>query len=134
MGTIVNGKILSLSFFPPFLYIPPSLSLSLLQAYRKRTNFYKHFTIVERINFDDFENFLFNFNSSTIFTEDGFFFSINRYQSTKDAPCRIKGDRPCPPSKYRTPSGTCNNVRHPVWGARSAPFLKMLPPAYSDGE
>lgn len=132
MGTIVNGKILSLSFFPPFLYIPPSLSLS--QAYRKRTNFYKHFTIVERINFDDFENFLFNFNSSTIFTEDGFFFSINRYQSTKDAPCRIKGDRPCPPSKYRTPSGTCNNVRHPVWGARSAPFLKMLPPAYSDGE
>ncbi|PBC26298.1 Peroxidasin [Apis cerana cerana] len=55
-----------------------------------------------------------------------------RYQNTKDAPCRIKGDRPCPPSKYRTPSGTCNNVRHPVWGARSAPFLKMLPPAYSD--
>lgn len=68
----MNGKILSLSFFPPFLYIPPSLSLS--QAYRKRTNFYKHFTIVERINFDDFENFLFNFNSSTIFTEDGFLF------------------------------------------------------------
>lgn len=127
------GKFFLFPFSPLFCTFPP-LSLSLLQAYRKRTNFYKHFTIVERINFDDFENFLFNFNSSTIFTEDGFFFSINRYQSTKDAPCRIKGDRPCPPSKYRTPSGTCNNVRHPVWGARSAPFLKMLPPAYSDGE
>ncbi|XP_078034406.1 uncharacterized protein LOC144468658 [Augochlora pura] len=50
-----------------------------------------------------------------------------------DAPCRIKPDRPCPPSKYRTPSGACNNVRHPVWGARGAPFLKALPPAYSDG-
>ncbi|KZC13921.1 Peroxidasin [Dufourea novaeangliae] len=50
-----------------------------------------------------------------------------------DAPCRIKPDRPCPPSKYRTPSGVCNNVRHPVWGSRGAPFLKVLPPDYSDG-
>ncbi|XP_031831512.1 uncharacterized protein LOC116426555 [Nomia melanderi] len=50
-----------------------------------------------------------------------------------DAPCRIKPDRPCPPSKYRTPSGACNNVRHPVWGTRGAPFLKALPPAYADG-
>ncbi|XP_043527129.1 uncharacterized protein LOC122537740 [Frieseomelitta varia] len=52
---------------------------------------------------------------------------------SNDAPCRIKPDRPCPPSKYRTPSGACNNVRHPVWGARGAPFLKLLPSAYSDG-
>ncbi|KOX68884.1 Peroxidasin [Melipona quadrifasciata] len=51
---------------------------------------------------------------------------------SNDAPCRIKPDRPCPPSKYRTPSGACNNVRHPVWGARGAPFLKLLPSAYSD--
>nr|XP_012145980.1 PREDICTED: uncharacterized protein LOC100880086 isoform X3 [Megachile rotundata] len=59
-----------------------------------------------------------------------------RYQNrpdSSDAPCRIKQERPCPPSKYRTPSGTCNNVRHPIWGARGAPFLKLLPPAYSDG-
>lgn len=53
---------------------------------------------------------------------------------SNDAPCRIKPDRPCPPSKYRTPSGACNNVRHPVWGARGAPFLKLLPSAYSDGK
>ncbi|XP_053999872.1 uncharacterized protein LOC128887698 [Hylaeus anthracinus] len=52
---------------------------------------------------------------------------------SKDAACRVKPDRPCPPSKYRTPSGVCNNVRHPVWGSRGAPFLKLLPPAYSDG-
>ncbi|XP_043261638.1 uncharacterized protein LOC122402694 [Colletes gigas] len=51
----------------------------------------------------------------------------------KDAPCRVKPQRPCPPSKYRTPSGTCNNVRHPVWGSRGVPFLKLLPPAYADG-
>ncbi|XP_017887733.1 uncharacterized protein LOC108629510 [Ceratina calcarata] len=56
----------------------------------------------------------------------------NRPESN-DPPCRIKPDRPCPPSKYRTPSGACNNVRHPVWGSRGAPFLKLLPPAYSDG-
>lgn len=55
-----------------------------------------------------------------------------RPEST-DAPCRVKPDRPCPPSKYRTPSGVCNNVRHAVWGSRGAPFLKMLPAAYSDG-
>ncbi|CAK9833301.1 pxdn [Anthophora retusa] len=53
--------------------------------------------------------------------------------ASNDAPCRIKADKPCPPSKYRTLSGTCNNVRHPVWGTRGAPFLKLLPPAYSDG-
>ena len=34
---------------------------------------------------------------------------------------------------YRTPSGACNNVRHPAWGARGSPYLKFLPPAYADG-
>ncbi|XP_074094039.1 uncharacterized protein LOC141524212 [Cotesia typhae] len=47
--------------------------------------------------------------------------------------CEDVWESPCPPSKYRTPSGTCNNVRHPSWGARGSPFLKFLPPAYSDG-
>ncbi|EFN77155.1 uncharacterized protein LOC105189890 isoform X2 [Harpegnathos saltator] len=56
----------------------------------------------------------------------------NRIQSA-NAPCRVRSERPCPPSKYRTPSGVCNNVRHPAWGARGSPFLKLLPPAYSDG-
>ncbi|XP_060522685.1 uncharacterized protein LOC132699805 [Cylas formicarius] len=41
---------------------------------------------------------------------------------------------PCPPSKFRRPSGECNNVRHPSWGTRGAPFLRMLPPSYADGK
>lgn len=49
------------------------------------------------------------------------------------APCRVRLESPCPPSKFRTPSGACNNVRHPAWGARGSPFLKLLAPAYSDG-
>lgn len=64
-------------------------------------------------------------------------FDFSRYQNrpeSNDAPCRIIPDRPCPPSKYRTPSGACNNIRHPVWGARGAPFLKLLPPVYADGK
>ncbi|XP_034941467.1 uncharacterized protein [Chelonus insularis] len=47
--------------------------------------------------------------------------------------CEDTWENPCPPSEFRTPSGTCNNIRHPSWGARGSPFIKMLPPAYSDG-
>ncbi|KAG7189448.1 hypothetical protein KM043_017148 [Ampulex compressa] len=59
--------------------------------------------------------------------------SLQAKPESEDGPCRVRTERPCPPSKYRTPSGTCNNVRHPAWGARGSPFLKLLPPAYSDG-
>uniref|UniRef100_A0ABD2XNQ1 Peroxidase n=1 Tax=Trichogramma kaykai TaxID=54128 RepID=A0ABD2XNQ1_9HYME len=51
----------------------------------------------------------------------------------QDEPCRVRPERPCPPSKYRTPSGACNNIRHPAWGARGSPYLRLLPPAYVDG-
>uniref|UniRef100_T1IAX5 Uncharacterized protein n=1 Tax=Rhodnius prolixus TaxID=13249 RepID=T1IAX5_RHOPR len=33
----------------------------------------------------------------------------------------------CQPSPYRTKDGSCNNVRHPEWGAAYTPFLRMLP-------
>ncbi|KAL0122530.1 hypothetical protein PUN28_007320 [Cardiocondyla obscurior] len=56
----------------------------------------------------------------------------NRIHSVNST-CRVRSERPCPPSKYRTPSGACNNVRHPAWGARGSPFLKLLPPEYADG-
>jgi len=62
-----------------------------------------------------------------------FFRRANKIQSV-NATCRVRSERPCPPSKYRTPSGACNNVRHPAWGARGSPFLKLLPPEYSDGK
>jgi len=34
---------------------------------------------------------------------------------------------------YRTPDGTCNNFDHPSWGSSFMPFLRFLPPDYSDG-
>ncbi|XP_050297990.1 uncharacterized protein LOC126737238 [Anthonomus grandis grandis] len=43
-------------------------------------------------------------------------------------------DVPCPPSKYRSIDGECNNVRHPSWGTRGMPFLRMLKAEYADGK
>lgn len=40
----------------------------------------------------------------------------------------------CPPSKYRTQTGMCNNIRHPKWGNRGVPFLRLLAPDYADGK
>ncbi|XP_026488230.2 heme peroxidase 2 [Vanessa tameamea] len=39
---------------------------------------------------------------------------------------------PCPPSKYRSASGECNNVRHRPWGRRGDVFIRLLPPNYAD--
>ncbi|KAK9883031.1 hypothetical protein WA026_001241 [Henosepilachna vigintioctopunctata] len=47
--------------------------------------------------------------------------------------CALQDPIPCPPGKYRRPSGECNNIRHPRWGTRGAPFLRILAPTYSDG-
>ena len=34
---------------------------------------------------------------------------------------------------YRSADGSCNNMKHPEWGASLTPFLRFLPPDYSDG-
>ncbi|KAF5284358.1 hypothetical protein FQR65_LT13575 [Abscondita terminalis] len=47
--------------------------------------------------------------------------------------CKNNGAVQCPPSKFRHPTGECNNVRHSQWGARGSPFLRLLPPSYADG-
>ncbi|XP_036149555.1 LOW QUALITY PROTEIN: uncharacterized protein LOC105828648 [Monomorium pharaonis] len=60
-------------------------------------------------------------------------FAYRSRSNQAQSACRVRSERPCPPSKYRTPSGACNNVRHPAWGARGSPFLKLLPSEYSDG-
>ena len=39
----------------------------------------------------------------------------------------------CPPSKYRLPTGECNNVSHRKWGARGDVFLRLLAADYADG-
>lgn len=48
-------------------------------------------------------------------------------------PCQRIDAIPCPPNKYRRPSGECNNIRHAKWGNRGGPFLRLLPPNYADG-
>nr|CAD7205954.1 unnamed protein product [Timema douglasi] len=48
-------------------------------------------------------------------------------------PCP-SGPHSCPPSKYRASEGVCNNVRHPQWGSRGSPFLRLLSPNYQDGK
>ncbi|CAG9132466.1 unnamed protein product [Plutella xylostella] len=41
---------------------------------------------------------------------------------------------PCPPSKYRTLNGTCNNPNYPLrWGVSNTPFRRVLPAVYADG-
>ncbi|XP_030764451.1 uncharacterized protein LOC115888752 [Sitophilus oryzae] len=54
--------------------------------------------------------------------------------STTVDTCKTEDNFNCPPSKYRTTSGECNNVRHPTWGTRGSPFLRLLPPTYADGK
>lgn len=35
--------------------------------------------------------------------------------------------------KYRSIDGTCNNLEHPAWGRRNAPFTRIAKPRYADG-
>lgn len=39
----------------------------------------------------------------------------------------------CPPSKYRSPTGECNNILSRSFGARGDVFLRLLEPSYADG-
>lgn len=40
----------------------------------------------------------------------------------------------CPPSKFRSPTGECNNVLHRYWGARGDRLLRLIEPNYADGK
>lgn len=39
----------------------------------------------------------------------------------------------CPPSKFRSPTGECNNVIHRDWGSRGDILLRLLEPSYANG-
>ncbi|XP_057660218.1 uncharacterized protein LOC130896263 [Diorhabda carinulata] len=47
--------------------------------------------------------------------------------------CIQVDERTCPAMKFREPSGKCNNVRHPNWGARGQKLLRLIRPNYADG-
>lgn len=40
---------------------------------------------------------------------------------------------PCTATRYRTYTAHCNNLKHPNWGATNTPYVRYLPPVYSDG-
>jgi len=40
---------------------------------------------------------------------------------------------PCMVERYRTYTAHCNNLKNPSWGAANTPFVRYLPPVYSDG-
>ncbi|XP_063825224.1 peroxidase [Ostrinia nubilalis] len=41
---------------------------------------------------------------------------------------------PCPPDRYRSLDGSCNNLQHPYrWGVSNTPFRRVLPADYGDG-
>lgn len=40
---------------------------------------------------------------------------------------------PCPPSRFRSPTGECNNILNRSYGARGDIFLRLLEPSYADG-
>ncbi|CAB3373221.1 Hypothetical predicted protein [Cloeon dipterum] len=42
-------------------------------------------------------------------------------------------DDMCFHTKYRALDGTCNNLRHPMWGASLTAFVRLLPAAYENG-
>lgn len=49
-------------------------------------------------------------------------------------PCQTPAKAsPCPPSKFRAPTGECNNVINRSWAARGDIFLRLLQSNYADG-
>ncbi|KAI6227593.1 hypothetical protein M3Y99_01237900 [Aphelenchoides fujianensis] len=57
--------------------------------------------------------------------------AVNETVIKKICPLNVIAD--CIPGKYRTYSGHCNNVQHPLRGATYEPMQRLIPPAYSDG-
>lgn len=60
---------------------------------------------------------------------------LERSTTNTNRQCEVANDASaCPPSKFRSPTGECNNVNHREWGARGDIFMRMLTPNYADGK
>ena len=46
----------------------------------------------------------------------------------------IQGDECQKRAYWRSADGTCNNIRHPTWGATLAQQTREIPPMYDDGK
>jgi peroxidase len=58
---------------------------------------------------------------------------LEKSSSSSSSQCDVEVNQsPCPPSKFRSPTGECNNVNHRDWGARGDIFMRMLAPNYAD--
>lgn len=48
-------------------------------------------------------------------------------------PLFVRQEIKCELGRFRTPTGHCNNLKHPSWGAAMTPFARYLPPVHPDG-
>lgn len=58
-------------------------------------------------------------------------------RSAGNQKCEVHVDAdatPCPPSKFRSPTGECNNVNHREWGSRGDFLMRIIAPDYADGK
>lgn len=58
---------------------------------------------------------------------------MEQIHQTGAAACEAERPPPCPPSKFRSPTGECNNINHRDWGARGDILLRLFEANYADG-
>ena len=58
---------------------------------------------------------------------------LSRTTFWDECPAHVK-PIPCTIERYRTLTGHCNNLKTPSWGAVFTPFVRYLPPVYSNGK
>ncbi|OQR66314.1 hypothetical protein BIW11_05001, partial [Tropilaelaps mercedesae] len=57
---------------------------------------------------------------------------VDTRETELDHECPRPFEHPCPPHKYRSFSGHCNNVQNPNWGSSGSRYGRFLPPEYAD--
>nr|CAD7200693.1 unnamed protein product [Timema douglasi] len=61
------------------------------------------------------------------------FIDTSRTRIADFCPRFLRSKQHCGAVKYRRHDGSCNNLRHPTWGATLVAFHRFLPPNYADG-
>ena len=58
---------------------------------------------------------------------------INIEQTLIERTCPLSFQPRCSADRFRNYNGQCNNLENPNWGATEAPFRRLLPPDFADG-